>query len=917
MSSCRDVLLLEAPGLEKDVLEYASSLVAAMLEDSATEAEDLVEILLPLLRDAEWQGTDAEADVMARLMLGAGAGAAAPPAAPALSPAARIAALLKTTCSSLDESVLEYVSELAAGMLEDDDTAVEDLAEIVHPLLADSGWEGSESESTALCAKILSQDDAGAGTAGTAAAPGAEDEDGLVMLGEAVSMQSLIDKHSVSKEDHDRMWGIDKVHASINQHEDFVVPEKKRKQYLQREAEALGAAAVRRFKAEQEAAELGDMSGAAVSDRGAQQTGAREGSGGGRDVLCPNVTINWGGKELLTNATLRLVHGRRYGLIGMNGVGKSTLLRHIIARQLRGIPMDMSVTMVSQEIEGNELTPVRRVSSDGSRRPGPIVVVPSLRARRGSPPYVVLLSNHDAPSRLSPLPALPLPQVEIVMASDTERVRLMAREAELLAEDDSEDEDAAEGGDAATKVAPADATAVAKALEAGGALSAPAAPAEPLAAVDGMDDTARQEELGRIYEQLEHIDAYTAEGRARQILTGLQFTPSMQGAPTARLSGGWRMRVALACALFVRPDLLLLDEPTNHLDLHAVLWLEQFLQKFDKTLVIVSHDRRSVLSFLLFDRFFFLFINSFCSHDRSFLDEVTTDIVHFQSQTLQYYKGNYASFVASKGDREKVQLKAYKAQQLKRAHMQEFIDKFRASANRAAMVQSRIKAMDRMELVPAPESDVVVKLRFPDVEPISRAALEVNNVSFSYAAQPDSDDDEEGASAAGGGASAVDEVPPCLFRDVSFNVSTSSRIALLGANGAGKSTLLRIMRQIYEPTTGKVTHHPRLKIGEFNQHHVERLDADLTPLGQVKKENPGLKDLECVRAVAAAFVCSPSLAVSFAQNKSQTKQIELFLVSPLTRCAASLSPRAHAHPRPSCAARVAPAGTGSTSASSA
>ena len=126
------------------------------------------------------------------------------------------------------------------------------------------------------------------------------------------------------------------------------------------------------------------------------------------------------------------------------------------------------------------------------------------------------------------------------------------------------------------------------------------------------------------------------------------------------------MRVALACALFVRPDLLLLDEPTNHLDLHAVLWLEQFLQKFDKTLVIVSHDR-------------------------SFLDEVTTDIVHFQSRTLQYYKGNYASFVASKGDREKVQLKAYKAQQLKRAHMQEFIDKFRASANRAAMVQSRIK----------------------------------------------------------------------------------------------------------------------------------------------------------------------------------------------------------------------------------
>ena len=369
MSSCRAVLQRAAPGLEEDVLEYASSMVAAMLEDSATEVEDLVEILLPLLRDADWHGTDAEADQMARVMLGAGA-APAPmaPMAPAQSPADRIAALLKTTWSSLDESVLEYVSELAAGMLEDEDTAVEDLAEIVHPLLADSGWEGSESESTALCAKILAQDDAGAGAgAAGGAAPGDEDDDGLVMLGEAVSMQSLIDKHSVSKEDHDRMWGIDKVHATINQQEDFVVPEKKRKQYLQREAEALGAAAVRRFKAEQEAQEaLGDMSGAAVSDRGAQQTGAREGSGGGRDVLCPNVTINWGGKELLTNASLRLVHGRRYGLIGMNGVGKSTLLRHIIARQLKGIPMDMSVTMVSQEIEGNELTPVRRCRPDFS-----------------------------------------------------------------------------------------------------------------------------------------------------------------------------------------------------------------------------------------------------------------------------------------------------------------------------------------------------------------------------------------------------------------------------------------------------------------------------------------------------------------------------------------------------------------------
>ena len=143
--------------------------------------------------------------------------------------------------------------------------------------------------------------------------------------------------------------------------------------------------------------------------------------------------------------------------------------------------------------------------------------------------------------------------------------------------------------------------------------------------------------------------------------------------------------------------------------------------------------------------------------------------------------------------------------------------------------------MDRMELVPAPESDVVVKLRFPDVEPITRAALEVNNVSFSYAPQPDSDDEEEGGASAGGGASAVDEVPPCLFRDVSFNVSTSSRIALLGANGAGKSTLLRIMRQIYEPTTGKVTHHPRLKIGEFHFIFI-LLSAGISTLGHIRQK---------------------------------------------------------------------------------
>ena len=241
------------------------------------------------------------------------------------------------------------------------------------------------------------------------------------------------------------------------------------------------------------------------------------------------------------------------------------------------------------------------------------------------------------------------------------------------------------------------------------------------------------------------------------------------------------MRVALAGALFIEPDLLMLDEPTNHLDLEAVLWLEGYLKTYAHTILLVSHDR-------------------------AFLNEVCTDIVLFQDLKLVYYRGNYDSFESTRKEMQLVQQRQHEAQMVKMNHMQDFVDKFRYNAKRAALVQSRIKAIERETVVEAVEEEgKLFKFSFIDSGQLGRPIIQIEGVTFGFSANP-------------------------LFRDVHLGIDQSSRIALVGPNGAGKSTLLNLIQSKLEPSEGFIRVNPSLRLGVFTQHHLDSFDLTASPM---------------------------------------------------------------------------------------
>lgn len=406
------------------------------------------------------------------------------------------------------------------------------------------------------------------------------------------------------------------------------------------------------------------------------------------DIKVDNFTISAKGKDLFVNASLLIANGRRYGLVGPNGHGKTTLLRHIAQRAF-AIPPNIDVLYCEQEVVADDLT-----------------------------------------------------AVESVLKADVRRTELL----------------------------------------------------EECNKLEDKTDLESQERLNEVYAELKAIGADSAEPRARRILAGLGFNRKMQDRATKNFSGGWRMRVSLARALYLEPTLLLLDEPTNHLDLNAVIWLDNYLQGWKKTLLVVSHDQ-------------------------SFLDNVCTDIIHLDQQKLYYYKGNYSMFKKMHVQKKRELLKEYEKQEKRlrelKAHgsSRKQAEKKQKEALTRKQEKNRKSDANRVEntdengpteLLQRPR-EYMVKFSFPDPPPLQPPILGLHNVTFAYQGQAP------------------------LFVNTDFGIDMSSRVAIVGPNGVGKSTFLKLLVGDIEPNQGDVRKNHRLHIGRFDQHSGEHLTAEETP----------------------------------------------------------------------------------------
>ena len=310
--------------------------------------------------------------------------------------------------------------------------------------------------------------------------------------------------------------------------------------------------------------------------------------------------------------------------------------------------------------------------------------------------------------------------------------------------------------------------------------------------------------IGEIYSALADADAYTVQSRGEQLLLGLGFTLDQMQQPVASFSGGWRMRLNLAQALMCPSDLLLLDEPTNHLDLDAIIWLEDWLKRYAGTLLIISHDR-------------------------DFLDEVVNVVVHIDERKLKRYSGNYSSFERQRAAQMILAAGALEKQQRKRAHLESFVNRFKAQASKARQAQSRMKALAKMEeLAPL---RAAAEFSFEFREPLSapNPLLVMEDVDAGYKIE----NEQTG-----------EITHKTIVNNIKFSLQIGQRIGLLGVNGAGKSTLIKTIAGELAPLTGDATIGKGLNIGYFAQHQVEMLRHDESPLWHLAKIAPTVREQE-------------------------------------------------------------------------
>ncbi|KAH6908277.1 P-loop containing nucleoside triphosphate hydrolase protein [Coprinopsis sp. MPI-PUGE-AT-0042] len=346
---------------------------------------------------------------------------------------------------------------------------------------------------------------------------------------------------------------------------------------------------------------------------------------------------------------------------------------------------------------------------------------------------------------------------------------------------------------------------------------------EELSVQEDVDEIA----MDTAYEQLEELDPATFEAKAASILHGLGFSQEMMARPTKDMSGGWRMRVALARALFVKPHLLLLDEPTNHLDLGAVVWLEAYLSTYNHILVITSHSQD--------------FMDTVCTH--------IMDLTH--KKKLVYYSGNYSTYVKTKAENETNQMKAYHKQQEEIAHIKKFIASAGTYANLVRQAKSKQKIIDKMEaagLIEKIEIPKPLNFQFEDISKLPPPIIAFDDVAFSYSGQK----------------------KDYLYQGLSFGIDMDSRIAILGANGTGKSTLLHLITGALQPCEGTVSKHVNLKLAKYSQHSADQLPYESSPIEYFQSlfsEKYPDKDMQFWRAQLGRF------GLSGAHQTSPIKQL--------------------------------------------
>jgi ATP-binding cassette subfamily F protein 3 len=305
------------------------------------------------------------------------------------------------------------------------------------------------------------------------------------------------------------------------------------------------------------------------------------------------------------------------------------------------------------------------------------------------------------------------------------------------------------------------------------------------ASIAQAEEAGDDHKLVKLFAKLEEIDGYDIKHRAERLLSGLGFDVDEFARPVSSFSGGWRVRLNLAAALMCPSDLLMLDEPTNHLDLEATVWLEQWLQSYQGTILLISHDR-------------------------TFLDSVINNVISFDHGGLDYYKGNYSSFERQRAERMALQQALYEKQQRRRSEIENFVRRFSAKATKAKQAQSRLKELNRMQDIAPAHVDSPFRFQFPEVNEPSSYLMQLESLAIGF------------------------DTP--LVDKIDLSVNSESRFGLLGFNGSGKSTLLKILSGQMQPLDGDIARSKKLKIGYFAQHQVDELDQEATPIQLIQKE---------------------------------------------------------------------------------